>query len=156
MQPAAAAEALPTELNPINRSRHLELAKDKLTIRYVGQGSHAHDIGAIQANRPVPRTVFVYYYECTVVNAGTRGSFALGLAERSFDLARKPGWDPNSFGYHAEDGRKFAHNDRGESVPPGLELLPTAALHSPNETLIFNFGAAPFAFDLAGEMSRAV
>jgi len=56
MQPAAAAEALPTELNPINRSRHLELAKDKLTIRYVGQGSHAHDIGAIQANRPVPRT----------------------------------------------------------------------------------------------------
>mmetsp|Transcript_28673 Transcript_28673/g.67197 ORF Transcript_28673/g.67197 Transcript_28673/m.67197 type:complete len:249 (+) Transcript_28673:573-1319(+) len=42
------------------------------------------------------------------------------------------------------------HLGRAFSVPPGLELLPTAALHSPNETLIFNFGAAPFAFDLAG------
>jgi hypothetical protein len=75
----------PTELNPINHPRFLEVAKDKLTIRYVGKGSHTHDVGAIQSNRPVPRSVFAYYYELTVLDAGTRGCGARSRTSQARD-----------------------------------------------------------------------
>lgn len=71
------ASSLPSELNPINHPRFLEVAKDKLRVRYVGKGNHAHDVGAIQANKPVPSDAFVYYYEVTVNDAGSRGCDAL-------------------------------------------------------------------------------
>lgn len=113
-------EPLPTELNTSSHPRYLAANKDKLTIRYVGKGNHTHDVGAIRANRPCPHRRLLYYYEITVVDAGSRGSIAIGLADGSFELNRQPGWEPNSYAYHGEDGRKYSESERGEAYGPSF------------------------------------
>lgn len=47
-----------------------------------------------------------------------RRSFAVGFADAHFELTRKPGWDPGSYGYHADDGHKYAGSERGEAYGP--------------------------------------
>jgi hypothetical protein len=89
-------EPLPTELNTSSHPRYLAANKDKLTIRYVGKGNHTHDVGAIRTNRACPHRRLLYYFEMTVVDAGSRGCIAIGLADGSFELNRQPGWEPNS------------------------------------------------------------
>lgn len=69
----------------------LQVSKDKLSVRYTGNGLHDNDVGSIQANAKVPRRQLVYYYEMTVLDAGTRGLMAIGFAEKGFKLGRHPG-----------------------------------------------------------------
>ena len=90
-------ELLPTELNTSSHPRYLAANKDKLTIRYVGKGNHTHDVGAIRTNRACPHRRLLYYFEMTIVDAGSRGCIAIGLADGSFELNRQPGWEPNSY-----------------------------------------------------------
>eukprot|EP00741_Cyanophora_paradoxa_P020800 tig00021312_g20079.t1 len=109
---------LPTHWNCANCSQFLEVSKDKRTVKYTGKGNHANDVGAIQANKPVPSRMLLYYYEITVLDAGTRGAIAVGLSDRSFQVTRQPGWEPYSFGYHGDDGKKFHTSGRGEAFGP--------------------------------------
>ena len=67
------------------------MAKNKLTVKYTGDGQHQNDVGAIQGNRPVPRQRLVYYYEVRVDDAGDRGLIGIGFADRNFRLQRQPG-----------------------------------------------------------------
>ena len=60
----------------------------------------------------------MYYFEVTIVDGGSRGSIAIGLADGSFALNRQPGWEPNSYGYHGYDGRRYADSERGEHFAP--------------------------------------
>ena len=108
------------------RAQHGEQApraaasKDKLEVRYVGKGNHSHDVGAIRADRPCPQRRVLYYFEVTVLDAGLRGSIAVGLADSTLQLCRQPGWEPNSYGYHGADGRKYTDSERGESYGPAF------------------------------------
>ena len=103
-------------------SKHhaLQASKDKLEVRYVGKGNHSHDVGAIRADRPCPQRRVLYYFEVTVLDAGLRGSIAVGLADSTLQLCRQPGWEPNSYGYHGADGRKYTDSERGESYGPAF------------------------------------
>ena len=92
-----ASEPLPTELNTIDHPRFLAVSKDKLTVRYVGRGNHSQDVGAVRTEWPCPQRCLVYYFEVTVADSGTRGSIAVGLADKHFQLNRQPGWEPNSY-----------------------------------------------------------
>ena len=96
---------LPTELDTTSHPRHLAVEMDKLTVRYIGRGNHSHDVGAVRTNSPCPPRSLLYYYEVTVVDAGLRGSIAVGLADESYPLNRHPGWESHSYAYHGEDGR---------------------------------------------------
>lgn len=69
-----------------------QVEKDKLTVRYTGQGAHNNDVGAIQGNRPVPRKRRVYYYEVTVLDAGSKGLIGVGFADKNFKMGKQPGW----------------------------------------------------------------
>jgi len=42
----------------------------------------------------------------------------VGFAAPHFELTRKPGWDPDSYGYHADDGHKYSGSERGEPYGP--------------------------------------
>jgi len=113
---------LPTELNTSTHSSLLlEVQRDKLTVKYIGKANHNHDVGGIQANRCCPPSLPLYYFELTVLDAGTRGCIAIGLADGNFQLTRQPGWDRNSFGYHGEDGRKYHDSSRGHESFRGGE-----------------------------------
>ena len=113
-------EPLPSELNTVSKHHALQASKDKLEVRYVGKGNHSHDVGAIRADRPCPQRRVLYYFEVTVLDAGLRGSIAVGLADSTLQLCRQPGWEPNSYGYHGADGRKYTDSERGESYGPAF------------------------------------
>ena len=111
-------EPLPLELNTIDAPRCLGVAKDKRSVKYLGKGNHSLDCGACRTEWPCPRRSLVYYFEVTVVDAGLRGSVAIGVADGSFPLNRQPGWEPNSYAYHGHDGRRYSDSERGEPYGP--------------------------------------
>lgn len=92
----------------------VKVHKDKLTVTYNGKANHANDVGAVQANRPFAHDVLIGYFEMTIINQGERASMSIGLANNGFKMNRHPGWEPCSYGYHGEDGRKFNNSSRGE------------------------------------------
>eukprot|EP01119_Soliformovum_irregulare_P021857 TRINITY_DN7356_c0_g1_i1.p1 TRINITY_DN7356_c0_g1~~TRINITY_DN7356_c0_g1_i1.p1 ORF type:complete len:411 (-),score=88.29 TRINITY_DN7356_c0_g1_i1:526-1758(-) len=100
--------------------RFLEVTPDKLTATYIGRGTHHHDVGSIRTNKPFSRDATIGYYEVKVLNAGAKGSICVGLAEKTFSLERQPGWEEGSYGYLAEDGKKFGGNQRGEGYSEGF------------------------------------
>jgi hypothetical protein len=81
----------PTEFNTSTHGPGLEICKEKLTLRYVGDGRHSNDVGAVQANRPVPTSVLIYYFEVTVLDRGEQGKIGIGFSDKSFKVTRQPG-----------------------------------------------------------------
>eukprot|EP00898_Chlorokybus_atmophyticus_P007569 jgi/Chlat1/7813/Chrsp66S07270 len=132
----------PTELNTLNFGKFLEVDKDKLSCRYRGPdipNHHGNDVGAIQANRPVPTRRMVYYFELTVVDAGERGCIAIGFTDSTFNFKRQPGWEANGYGYHGDDGRKYHASGKGEAYGPTFTTGDTvgAGLHLQNHEIFF-------------------
>lgn len=111
-------EPLPSEFNTTDHPRFLAVSKDKLTVRYVGRGNHSQDVGAVRTNWPCPQRCLVYYFEVTIADSGSRGSIAIGLADKHFQLNRQPGWELNSYAYHGYDGRRYVDSERGEQYGP--------------------------------------
>ncbi len=42
----------------------------------------------------------------------------VGFSAASVQLSRLPGWDAGSYGYHGDDGNRFAANGRGTKYGP--------------------------------------
>lgn len=108
----ATARAPPSE--SIQASPFVKVHKDKLTVTYSAKGNHSNDVGAVQANRAFSHNVLIGYFEMTIINQGERACMAIGLSNTDFKNTRHPGWEPGSYGYHGEDGRKFMNHSRGE------------------------------------------
>ena len=78
-----------------------QVSPDRLTVRYTGSasaGPRGHEgaaaqVGAVQANRPVPRhgAPIHYYWEATVRGAGERCSITIGFTDRHFKQGHQPG-----------------------------------------------------------------
>lgn len=81
----------PTGFNTTNYGPGLEISKDKLSIRYVGDARNHNDVGSIQANRSVPSHQLLYYFELTVLDQGEAGRIGIGFSDRSFKFTRQPG-----------------------------------------------------------------
>eukprot|EP00894_Picocystis_sp_ML_P001856 jgi/Pico_ML_1/52373/g3085.t1 len=109
---------LPSELNTKNTGSFLEISRDKCTVRYTGHGSHDNDVGSVQADVGVPSNVPVYYFETKVVDGGEKCCVGIGFTDKKFKVTRQPGWEPNSYGYHGDDGKKFHNNGLGENYGP--------------------------------------
>ncbi|GFR46622.1 hypothetical protein Agub_g8226, partial [Astrephomene gubernaculifera] len=126
----------PSELNTARQGPGLEL-KDKITVEYIGDPRR--DVGAIQANHPVPSNCTVYYYEFTILDQGLYGKIAIGFADKNFKLTRQPGWEDNSYGYHGDDGKKFIGNSHGEDYGPTFGTGDTvgAGIHLGRQELFF-------------------
>ena len=84
-------EASPSELNTKNCGQFIEVSKDKLSVKYIGTGTHTNDVGAIQANRPAPTQRLLYYFEVAVRDRGEKGRISVGFTEKSFKMSRQPG-----------------------------------------------------------------
>lgn len=84
-------QAEPYELNTAATGHGVEIGRDKLSVRYHADGRHSNDVGAVQANLPVPTKRLVYYYEVAVVDGGERSAVAVGFADKEFKLTRQPG-----------------------------------------------------------------
>lgn len=54
-----------------NALRHLDVSE--LRVKYIGPGNDDADAASIRANHPVPKDCPMYYFEITVLNAGSEG-----------------------------------------------------------------------------------
>lgn len=101
-------------------------------------------MGTIRANHPVPRKRAIYYYELTVLNPGESRLIAIGFAPKAHNHKKKPGWEGNSYGYHADDGKKFHNSCTGEKYAeewgrePGAVV--GAAIHMRRREIFFTCG----------------
>lgn len=85
------AEPEPWMLNASQHGPGLEVGPGQLDARYLGDGRHANDVGAVQAARPAPTDVELFYFEVTVVDQGELGRVAVGLTPKDANLSRQPG-----------------------------------------------------------------
>ncbi|XP_030521989.1 ran-binding protein M homolog isoform X2 [Rhodamnia argentea] len=117
--PADGGEESPTELNTINSSGgFLVVSTDKLSVKYTSVNLHGHDVGVVQANRPAPVRRLAYYFEIYVKDAGAKGQIGIGFTSENFKMRRQPGWEPNSCGYHGDDGFLYRGQGKGEAFGP--------------------------------------
>lgn len=146
-EPKSQAEKdLPTHLVETMGGRYCIVSEDRLSAEYIGSGDYDADVGAVQANRPVPPQRLLYYFEMTVEDGGRRGAIAIGFTDENFSTDNQPGWEPNSYGYHGDDGRLF-HGDgfgdpfgptfsTGDTVGAGINYAAQEMLFTKNGQLV--------------------
>jgi len=87
-------------------------------VEYIGEVVSYNNVGAIQGNAPARHPGRRYYYfEITIKDCGRRGGIAIGFTDEDFKNDRQPGWEPNSYGYHGDDGDLY-HEGHGFNFGP--------------------------------------
>ncbi|CAI4215199.1 unnamed protein product [Parascedosporium putredinis] len=68
---------------------------------------------------PHPPECGIYYYEVTITY-GKRDdtTIGVGFSTKHVNLSRPPGWEPESWGYHGDDGKCFNNNNSGKVYGP--------------------------------------
>ncbi|RKP09466.1 concanavalin A-like lectin/glucanase domain-containing protein, partial [Thamnocephalis sphaerospora] len=85
---------------------------------YVGSGKSDDDAAALRANRPMPIQSGIFYFEVEVISKGRDGYIGIGFCSAGVSLKRLPGWEPDSWGYHGDDGHKFCCSGTGHRYGP--------------------------------------
>lgn len=122
----------PTRWDDRHKYPQMEVDEDGRLAKFAGAGKSGHDeAAAIRADTPMPRQCGIYYYEVTVVSKGkdgyvhfaswphcklTRSSriIGVGFSGSKVPLNRIPGWEPDSFAYHGDDGLCFTGSTSGK------------------------------------------
>ncbi|KAF8953208.1 Ran-binding protein 9 [Entomortierella lignicola] len=60
----------------------------------------------------------VYYFEVLIKSKGKQGYIGIGVCNATVDLNRLPGWEPQSWGYHGDDGNSFEGCGNGRPFGP--------------------------------------
>uniref|UniRef100_A0A7E4W5N9 B30.2/SPRY domain-containing protein n=1 Tax=Panagrellus redivivus TaxID=6233 RepID=A0A7E4W5N9_PANRE len=124
-----ATTKIPTQWSTIERHHFIYVGPDKLVVRFKkGPMQQQDNASAIRANCAIPHGCGLYYFEITIlphqVDNGTNlpmnptRCLGIGIMEKSIELARLPGWDPNSYGYHGDDGNFFSASGKGRPYGP--------------------------------------
>lgn len=116
--PSAPPEPRPSRLLARTAGMFLSVSEGGACARYIGSGTHTNDVGACLADVAAPSDVAVYYFEVEVVSPGAKGFVGVGFAPAGFNTSRQPGWEPGSYGYHGDDGKRYAGGSRGEAYGP--------------------------------------
>ncbi|KAG0049152.1 hypothetical protein BGZ83_006010 [Gryganskiella cystojenkinii] len=109
---------LPSRWSSIDKTEKTELLEDDLQVFYTGPGKEDRDASAIRANRPIPAQCGVYYYEVFIKSKGQSGYIGVGVCNATVALDRLPGWEPQSWGYHGDDGNSFGGCGNGRPFGP--------------------------------------
>lgn len=111
-------EPMDMEISPQTywlRSNGVRFQDDSLTLEYNGDGLNRQDVGIAQANFRLSSSR--HYFELEIVDSGTNGWIAIGLAKSTYPLTKHPGWCEGSVGYHADNGHLY--KERGQGDPFG-------------------------------------
>lgn len=60
-----------------------------------------------------PLSPLLNYFEYVIECVGKETAIGLGVGEKDYSMAAMPGWNANSCGYHADDGKLFVEAGRG-------------------------------------------
>ncbi|TQV90363.1 hypothetical protein V2A60_004264 [Cordyceps javanica] len=113
---------LPTRWNKSDMSGGLDLHSDGLGVKYVeikGHLDREHEACGIRADHHMPLQCGIYYFEVQILS-GRRDEtlIAVGFSSKAASTARPVGWEPESWGYHADDGRCFSGQNIGRPFGP--------------------------------------
>ncbi|KAK4104278.1 SPRY-domain-containing protein [Parathielavia hyrcaniae] len=113
-----AVSPLPSRWNRDDKEAALEVLSDGYEVRHTGRTSSDHEASAVRADHYMSPSCGVYYFEITVLNTRSdkvkNPPIAIGFASKEASISRAPGWEPDSWGYHGDDGHSFASQNVGK------------------------------------------
>ncbi|KAF9171622.1 hypothetical protein BGX20_007263 [Mortierella sp. AD010] len=112
---------IPTRWSNVAKTDKTDLSEDDLQVHYTGKSRgeiHDTDASSIRANRHIPPQCGVYYYEVLIKSKGQQGYIGIGVCNATVALDRLPGWEPQSWGYHGDDGNSFEGCGNGRPFGP--------------------------------------
>ncbi|KAF7552197.1 hypothetical protein G7046_g7489 [Stylonectria norvegica] len=113
---------LPTKWNKDDKYGNIEVQNGGIEVKYVGPKSvndREYDACAVRADHYMPAQCGVYYYEVRLLVAKRDDTnIAIGFSNCQSPLTRPIGWEPDSWGYHSDDGRCFSGHNTGKHYGP--------------------------------------
>ncbi|KAJ3997898.1 SPRY-domain-containing protein [Lentinula boryana] len=114
---------LPTRWSYECRHESLSLSENGRELSFQGASCNGDkDAAAARSVQPIPPACGVYYYEVEIHSKGQKAHISVGFAGPDVKLARLPGWEPMSWGYHGDDGCSFATERNGTPYGPTFGL----------------------------------
>ncbi|OJT07939.1 Ran-binding protein 10 [Trametes pubescens] len=108
---------LPTRWSEQDRTPSLSVSLDGRELTFTGPSCMGdRESSAARANQPIPPACGIYYYEVEIVHKCPKGFSAPDVR-----LSRLPGWERNSWGYHADDGWAFPGHKDGSPYGPTFD-----------------------------------
>ncbi|KAF2180409.1 Ran-binding protein-like protein [Zopfia rhizophila CBS 207.26] len=109
----------PTRWSDTDKYTMLEVLEDGREAKFTTGAQKTHDEAAsVRANYHMPRQCGIYYYEVTVASKGKEGMIGIGFSGPKVPLSRIPGWEPESYAYHGDDGQSFSNTTSGKPYGP--------------------------------------
>ncbi|KAL8680324.1 MAG: hypothetical protein Q9186_003506 [Xanthomendoza sp. 1 TL-2023] len=144
---------LPSKWAETDKNQAIEVGLDGLEVRFIsGAKLHDHEAAATRTDYPIPAQAGIYYYEVTVNSRGKDGMIGLGFSGPKVPLEKMPGWEPDSWGWHGDDGNTFCCNAFRDLKD--VHVYPSVGMGRPNAQLTVNFGQKPFVFDIDDMIKR--
>ncbi|USP79122.1 uncharacterized protein yc1106_06396 [Curvularia clavata] len=114
----------PTRWNDGDRFSQLELEDGGRMAKFSGTQKTHDEAAAVRADFPMPRQCGIYYYEITIISKGKDGRMiGIGFSGPKVALSRIPGWEPDSYAYHGDDGQIFSNTTSGKNYGPKFGTL---------------------------------
>ncbi|KAI1290615.1 ran-binding protein [Xylaria venustula] len=112
---------LPTRWNKDDKFGAIEVSANGLEVKYnpalrTTTREQDHEICGIRADHPMPTQAGIYYFEVTLLSKRRDESttVCLGFVAKNVSLARPPGWEQDSWGYHGDDGDIYSGHNVGK------------------------------------------
>ncbi|KJZ76329.1 hypothetical protein HIM_04411 [Hirsutella minnesotensis 3608] len=112
---------LPTRWSKPDMLNGIDLLPDDLSVKYIGPKNHErdHEASAARADHYMPPQCGLYYFEVQILHSKRDDTtIAIGFSTKAASLSRPVGWEPESWGYHGDDGRSFAGQNIGRVYGP--------------------------------------
>ncbi|UZP35980.1 hypothetical protein NXS19_003796 [Fusarium pseudograminearum] len=113
---------LPTRWNKDDQMTGIEVQQDGLSVKHVGpknQHDRDHEASAIRADHYMPPQCGIYYFEVQILAVKRDdATVSIGFSTKAAALSRPVGWEPESWGYHGDDGRCFTGQNIGKHFGP--------------------------------------
>ncbi|KAI1389703.1 SPRY domain-containing protein [Hypoxylon trugodes] len=115
---------IPTKWNKDDKHASLEVLADGYEVKYAASRNSReqdHETCAIRADHPMPWQAGIYYFEVTLLSRRRDDSttVCIGFSSKNVPLIRPPGWEPESWGYHGDDGDIYSGQNVGKAYEGG-------------------------------------
>ncbi|GAB5590488.1 hypothetical protein Unana1_05388 [Umbelopsis nana] len=109
---------LPCFWNHNDKSSSLDVSSDGIDASYSGLGRDDNDAAAVRSTFSAKPQCGIFYFEIEIVSKGRDGYIGIGFCDADSTMDKLPGWDADSYGFHAYDGRCYHASTKGAAYGP--------------------------------------